>query len=53
MPNREFKVIFIWILPGLEKRVEDIKKTLNKRTHTHTRAIRNKRYMKLKTHLIE
>lgn len=28
--DKEFKVIFIQILPGLEKRVEDISETLNK-----------------------
>ena len=29
-PEREFKVMVIKILPGLEKRVEDLSKTLNK-----------------------
>ena len=31
MPDREFKVMIIKILNGLEKRVEDISETLNKR----------------------
>ena len=30
MPDREFKVMDIKILTGLEKRVEDLNKTLNK-----------------------
>ena len=30
MPDREFKVMIIKILTGLEKRVEDISETLNK-----------------------
>ena len=30
MPNKEFKVIVIKRIPGLEKRVEDLSETLNK-----------------------
>ena len=32
MPDREFKVMVLKILPGLEKRVEGLRETLNKET---------------------
>ena len=38
MPDREFKVMIIMILTGLEKRVEDISEALNKGTENIKRS---------------
>ena len=40
MPDREFKVIIIKILTGLDKRVEDMSKTLN--TNIRNNTVRKK-----------
>ena len=41
MPDKEFKVMIIKILTGLEKRVEDISKTLNTEIKKKQSEIKN------------
>ena len=41
MPDREFKVTIIKILTGLEKRVEDISKVLNKEIKRNLSEMKN------------
>ena len=41
MPNGEFKVMIIKLLPGLEKRVEDISEILNKKIKKNQSQMKN------------
>ena len=41
LTNREFKAMIIRILPGLERRVEDMSETLNKQNKGSINKIRN------------
>jgi len=41
MPDREFKVVIIKILTGLEKRLEDIRETLNKELENNISGMKN------------